>query len=99
MNNEQTFFKLLKYSNALKKNKKYLQKEDPQAFDDLLNFLIIIETNLHYLEKKASSHLANDFLKNEISAENFSYYFMGIYEGISKKLNQMTIDESFWQIF
>jgi len=33
-----------------KKNKR-LNKENPQAFDILLEFLARIENNLHYLEK------------------------------------------------
>lgn len=40
MNEEQKFFKLLKYSNELKKNKKSLDEEDPEAFDMLLHFSV-----------------------------------------------------------
>ena len=38
MNEQQKFFKLLKYSNELEKNKKYLFKEDPEAFKAYQNF-------------------------------------------------------------
>ena len=31
MNDQQNFFKLLKYSNELKRNNKYLDKEDPEV--------------------------------------------------------------------
>ena len=48
MNDQQNFFKLLKYSNELKIDNKYLDKEDPEAFDTLLKFLVRIENNLHY---------------------------------------------------
>lgn len=48
MNEQQNFFKLLKYSNELKKNKKSLRKKDPEAFNVLLNFSVTIEDNLHY---------------------------------------------------
>ena len=38
MNEQQNFFKLLKYPNELKKNKKSLHKKDPEAFNVLLLF-------------------------------------------------------------
>ena len=101
MNEQQNFFKLLKYSNKLKRNNKYLDKEDPEAFDTLmtalrfgLKFLVIIAENFHYSEKHEYINLAKDFLDNKITAENFSYSFMAIYEGIGEKLDQMKIEES-----
>ena len=94
MKDQQKFFKLLKYSNILKRNNKYLSKEDPEAFDTLLKFLVIIEENLHYSEKDEYIDLAKDFLDNKITADDFSYSFMAIYEGIGEELNQMTIEES-----
>ena len=94
MNEQQNFFKLLKYSNELKKNNKYLGTEDPEAFDTLLNFFVRIEDNLHYSEKQEYIELAKEFLADQISADDFSFSFMAIYEGINKKLNQMEIKES-----
>jgi hypothetical protein len=94
MNEQQKFFKLLKYSNELKRNNKYLDKEDPEAFDTLLKFLVIIAENFHYSEKHEYINLAKDFLDNKITADNFSYSFMAIYEGIGEKLDQMKIEES-----
>ncbi len=94
MNEQQNFFKLLKYSNKLKRNNKYLDKEDPEAFDTLLKFLVIIAENFHYSEKHEYINLAKDFLDNKITADNFSYSFMAIYEGIGEKLDQMKIEES-----
>lgn len=52
MNDQQNFFKLLKYSNELKISNKYLGEEDPEAFRTLLKFLVRIEGNLHYSEKQ-----------------------------------------------
>ena len=94
MNDQQNFFKLLKYSNELKRNNKYLDKEDPEAFDTLLKFLVRIEDNLHYSEKQEYIELAKDFLADQITADDFSYSFMAIYEGIGEKLGQMKIKES-----
>jgi hypothetical protein len=94
MNDQQKFFKLLKYSNELKRNNKYLDKEDPEAFDTLLKFLVRIEDNLHYSEKQEYIELATDFLADQITADDFSYSFMAIYEGISRKLGQMKRAES-----
>jgi hypothetical protein len=88
------FFKLLAYSNELKQNKKSLLKEDPEAFDVLLHFLVRIETNLHYSEKQEYIELAKYFLADEITPDEFSYFFMAIYEGINRKLGQMKKDKS-----
>ena len=94
MNEEQKFFKLLKYSNELRKNKKSLLKKDPEVFDVFLHFLVKIERNLHYSEKQEYIELAKDFLSDQITADDFSYAFMSIYEGICRKLGQMEKDES-----
>ena len=90
---EQAFFKLLKYSNELKKNKKFLHKEDPEAFTMFLKFSATIENNLQYSEKQEYIELAKDFLTDKITADDFSYSFMAIYQGISRKLGQMERDE------
>lgn len=94
MNDQQKFFKLLKYSNELKINNKYLDKEDPEAFDTLLNFSVAIEDNFHYSEKQEYIELAKNFLTDQITADDFSYSFLAIYEGIGEKLGQMKIKES-----
>ena len=94
MDEQQKFFKLLKYSNELKKNKKSLRKEDFEAFNLLLNFSVTIENNFHYSEKQEYIELVNHFLADQISADDFSYSFIGIYEGINRKLGQMKRIES-----
>ena len=94
MNDQQNFFKLLKYSNELKRNNKYLSKQDSEAFDTLLKFLVTIEDNFHYSEKQEYINLAKDFLADQITADDFSYSFMAIYEGITRKLGQMKRNES-----
>jgi len=94
MKDQQKFFKLLEYSNESKISNKYLNKEDPEVFDILLRFLERIEDNLHYSEKQEYIELAKDFLADKITADDFSYSFLAIYEGISKKLRQMERKES-----
>ena len=94
MNDPQNFFKLLKYSNELKKNKKSLRKKDFEAFNLLLNFSVTIENNLHYSKKQEYIELAKDFLADQITADDFSYSFMATYEGISRELGQMKRTES-----
>ena len=94
MNEQQKFFKLLKYSNELEKNKKSLRKKDFEAFNVLLNFSVTIENNLHYSEKQEYIELSKDFLTDQITADDFSYSFMAIYEGIGRKLGQMKRNES-----
>ena len=66
-----------------------MDKEDPEAFDTLLKFLVRIEDNLHYSEKQEYIELAKAFLADQITADDFSYSFMAIYEGINQKLGQM----------
>lgn len=94
MNDEQIFFKLLKYSNELKKNKKSLCEENSEAFNLLLDLSVTIETNLHYSEKQEYIELAKDFLDDQVTADDFSYSFMAIYEGITRKLGQMKDSEA-----
>ena len=94
MSDKQKFFELLKYSNELNQDQKSLRKEDYAAFELLLNFLVTIEINFHYSEKKEYIKIANNFLANNITAEDFSIFFMGIYEGINQKLHQMQKTES-----
>ena len=48
----QEFYKLLKYSNELIKNKKSLLKEYPEKYKKLSQFLTKIEENLHLRQKK-----------------------------------------------
>ena len=55
---------------------------------------MVIEENLNYLEKQTYIELAKDFLADQISADDFSYAFMGIYEGITRKLAEMEKEES-----
>jgi hypothetical protein len=94
VSDQQNFFNLLKYSNELEINNKYLYKENPEAFDILLKFLVRIQDNLHYSEKQEYTELAKDFLADQITADDFSYSFLIIYEGIVEKLGQMKIKES-----
>jgi hypothetical protein len=55
---------------------------------------VTIENNLHYSEKQEYIELAKDFLADQITADDFSYSFMAIYEGINRKLGQMKRTES-----
>ena len=71
-----------------------MDTEDPEVFDSLLKFLVRIENNLHYSEKQEYIELAKNFLADQITADDFSYSFIAIYEGIGEKLDQMKIKES-----
>lgn len=92
MTKKETFRQLLKYSNELKKNQKYLIKEDPIAFTKLLNFLSIIEENLHWKVKNQYVKLIEDFLNENISADDFSILFIRIFEKTVDKVHQLEID-------
>lgn len=92
MTEKETFFQLLKYSNELEKNKKFLIKEDRPAFRKLLKFLVRIEDNLHWEIKHEYIELMEDFLNEIISADDFPIIFMRIYEKGNKKLRQLKQD-------
>lgn len=94
MSLQQNFFKLLIHSNDLKKHTRDLQKEDPASFEVLLKFLVTIEDNFHYFERREYVNLVKNFLNNKITADDFSYSFIAIYEGINKKLDRMVREES-----
>ena len=53
-----------------------------------------IEENFHYSGKHEYITLAKDFLDNKITADDFSYFFMVIYEVIGEKLDPMKREES-----
>ena len=89
--NEKKFFSLLRQSNELKKNKNSL---DPEASDMLFDSMNTIRNNFHFSERQEYIDLAKDFLSDQITADDFSYSFIGIYDGIEQKVAQMEKDES-----
>ena len=92
INNKQEFFKLLKDSNDLRKNNKYLFKENPEKSRKLSRFLIIIEENLHLRQKNQYIELMESFLNNKIDAEDFSFCFIAKYDYINQTLREMKQD-------
>ena len=92
INNKQEFFKLLKYSNELRKNNKSLFKENPEKSRKLSRFLIIIEENLHLRQKNKYIELIEIFLNNKIDAEDFSFCFIAKYDNINQTLREMKQD-------
>ena len=95
MTKKETFLQLLElleYSNELEKNQKYLIKEDPIAFNKLLNFLVIIEENLHWKVKNQYVKLIEDFLNGNISADDFSIIFIRMFEKTVEKVRRLEID-------
>ena len=60
----------------------------------LLDSLETIRNNFHFSERQEYIDLAKDFLADQITADDFSFAFMGIYEGIDGEVAQMEKDES-----
>ena len=60
----------------------------------LLDSLETIRNNFHFSERQEYIDLAKGFLADQITAEDFSFAFMGIYEGIDQEVAQMENDES-----
>ena len=71
-----------------------MDNEDPEAFGILLEFLGRIETNLNYVKKQEYIALAEDFLTDQITADDFSSFFTYMYHEVSKKARQMQEKES-----
>ena len=92
--NQKKFFKLLAKSNELKKNKRSFRKEQPEEFEVFFDYLVIIEENYHYSEKDEYIELAKALLDVRIDVDDFSYYFIEIYQEINKKLTQLEKNES-----
>tara|TARA_B100000530_G_C15641357_1_gene362425 strand:+ start:33 stop:491 length:459 start_codon:yes stop_codon:yes gene_type:complete len=101
--NEKKFFSLLSQLNELKKNKKAetpiliagrIPSFDPEASDMLFDSMNTIRNNFHFSERQEYIDLAKDFLADQITEDDFSYSFIGIYDGIEQKVAQMEKDES-----
>ena len=92
INNNQEFFKVLKYSNEPRKNNKSLFKENPEKSRKLSRFLIIIEENLHLRQKDKYIELMKIFLNNKIDAEDFSFCFIAKYDNVNQTLRKMKKD-------
>jgi hypothetical protein len=101
--NEKKFFSLLSQLNELKKNKKAetpiliagrIPSFDPEASDMLFDSMNTIRNNFHFSERQEYIDLAKDFLADQITADDFSYSFICIYDGIEQKVAQMEKDES-----
>ena len=101
--NEKKFFSLLSQLNELKKNKKAetpiliagrIPSFDPEASDMLFDSMNTIRNNFHFSERREYIDLAKDFLADQITADDFSSAFIGIYEGIDREVAQMEKDES-----
>jgi len=60
----------------------------------LSDFLVTIRNNFHFSERREYIDLAKDFLADQITADDFSFAFIGIYEGIDREVAQMEEDES-----
>ena len=60
----------------------------------LFDSMNTIRNNFHFSERQEYIDLAKDFLADQITADDFSFAFMGIYEGINREVAQMEQDES-----
>ena len=101
---EKKFFSLLRQLNELEKNKNTetpilnragrIPSLDSEASNMLLDSMLTIRNNFHFSERREYIDLAKDFLADQITADDFSSAFMGIYEGIDEEVAQMEKDES-----
>ena len=100
---EKKFFSLLRQLNELEKNKNTetptliagrIPSLDPEESDMLLDSMETSRNNFHFSERQEYIDLAKDFLADQITADDFSFSFIGIYDGIEQEVAQMEKDES-----
>ena len=98
---EKKFFSLLRQLNELEKNTETptliagrIPSLDPEESDMLLDSMETSRNNSHFSERQEYIDLAKDFLADQITADDFSSDFMGIYQGIEREVAQMEKDES-----
>ena len=97
---EKNFFSLLRQLNGLENTETptliagRIPSLDPEESDMLLDSMVTIRNNFHFSERREYIDLAKDFLADQITADDFSSAFIGIYEGIDREVAQMEKDES-----
>ena len=98
---EKKFFSLLRPLNELEKNTETptliagrIPSLDPEESDMLLDSMETSRNNFHFSERQEYIDLAKDFLADQITADDFSFSFIGIYDGIEQEVAQMEKDES-----
>ena len=98
---EKKFFSLLRPLNELEKNTETptliagrIPSLDPEESDMLLDSMETSRNNFHFSERQEYIDLAKDFLADQVTADDFSSDFMGIYQGIEREVAQMEKDES-----
>ena len=82
-NNNKKLFDLLKYSQELRKNNKFLSNEDREKYRMLRSFFTVIENNFHLREKDYYFNIMNLFLIHKMNAKDFSSYFMAKHQEIN----------------
>ena len=100
---EKKFYSLLRQFNEFQKNKNAetppliagrIPSFNPEESDMLLASMETIRNNFHFSERREYTDLAKDFLADQITADDFSFSFIGIYDGIEQEVAQMEKDES-----
>ena len=94
MNENKKFFELLKYSNELKTKSESLELINIKNFETLVMFLVRVEENLHYLNRKEYIELLENFLTRKINLTDFCDNFLNIYHKIIQKRRQLEKNES-----
>ena len=83
------FLELLAVSNELKFKGSVLNSS---KFQKLLEFLAIIELNLHIETKAQYSELLNNYIDHSLNSQEFSFEFIDLYQKVNDKLNDITFD-------
>ena len=100
---EKKFYSLLRQFNEFQKNKNAetppliagrIPSFNSEESDMLLASMETIRNNFHFSERREYTDLAKDFLADQITADDFSFSFISIYDGIEQEVAQMEIDES-----
>lgn len=83
------FLKLVRKSHNYKKQGQSLLQEDPQSYNQLLNFLVVMESNLHWENKTNYIKLIENFLNHQLKADDFSIIFCNKYEKVNREVKQL----------
>lgn len=91
LSKSQKLFQLLKYSEELRKENKFIN-DDGEKYRELLNYTVLIESNLHWKQRDEYIKLMEMFINNEMDADHFSRYFIKKYYIINESFRELKKD-------
>ena len=91
--NSEKYIQLLGYQKELLSQNKFLMKENPAKYSELLRYSARLSEHFHWLHKHQFMELINDFLSFKISAKDFDQKFSQLVREIEKKCHLKNYQE------